>query len=45
MIESDGGVDGKFAQSAGQSESTLLPMLLAGLCLIVAGLILVSFFV
>jgi hypothetical protein len=42
MIESDGV---KLAESARQSESTLLPMLVAGLCLIVVGLVLVSFFV
>lgn len=42
MIESDGV---RLAESVQQSESTLLPMLVAGLCLIVVGLVLVSFFV
>jgi hypothetical protein len=45
MIESDRESGRKFEGSAGPSESTLLPMLVAGLGLIVAGLILVAFFV
>jgi hypothetical protein len=45
MIRSDRGAGAKFDASAEQSESTLLPMLVAGLCLIVVGLLLVAFFV
>jgi hypothetical protein len=45
MIESDREPGRKFDESAGQSESTLLPMLVAGLGLIVAGLVVVAFFV
>lgn len=45
MIESDYSVGGGRVGSTGQGESTLLPMLIAGLVSIVVGLTVVAWFV